>query len=85
MDIIIHARNMRLSAAQRDRAEKRVASSLDRFESRLRRVLVVIEDVNGPRGGADKRCRIRATGGPRPPTSRRPLRSTARPTPSGAT
>jgi putative sigma-54 modulation protein len=63
MDIIIHARNMRLSAAQRDRAEKRVASSLDRFESRLRRVLVVIEDVNGPRGGADKRCRIRATGG----------------------
>ncbi|HEX5010255.1 MAG TPA: HPF/RaiA family ribosome-associated protein [Planctomycetota bacterium] len=62
MDVDIRARHLELRPAQRVLAEKRVASALDRFERRLRRVAVMIEDVNGPKGGADKRCLIRATG-----------------------
>jgi len=62
MDIDIRARHVRLTPAQRDQADKRVAAALDRFEAKLRRVLVVLEDVNGPKGGADQRCKIRATG-----------------------
>lgn len=37
--------------------ERRVRFALDRFRQ-TRRVAVFIEDVNGPKGGADKRCRI---------------------------
>ena len=62
MDIDIRSRHLPLTRTQRDTAQRRVVSALDRFEKKLRRVSVVIEDVNGPKGGADKRCRIRATG-----------------------
>jgi putative sigma-54 modulation protein len=62
MDIDVRARHMTLTRARRDECSQRVAGALDRFEAKLRRVLVIIEDVNGPKGGVDKRCRIRATG-----------------------
>ena len=38
-------------------AEHRMSFALDRFQS-LRRIVVSIEDVNGPKGGPDKLCRI---------------------------
>lgn len=38
-------------------AERRMSFALDRFRN-LRRVVLSFEDVNGPRGGADKLCRI---------------------------
>jgi putative sigma-54 modulation protein len=38
--------------------ERRLRFCLGRFETRIHRVTVRIFDVNGPRGGADKRCRI---------------------------
>lgn len=62
MDIEIRARNLKLTDAQRDLTEKRIGAALDRFEARLRRVLVVLEDLNGPKGGADTRCKVRVTG-----------------------
>ena len=62
MDIDVRARHLTLSKARRDEYSQRVETALDRFETKLRRVLVIVEDVNGARGGADKRCRIRATG-----------------------
>ena len=62
MDIEIRAHGLKLSAAQRLHVERRVGSALDRFEHKLRGVTVVIEDLNGPKGGADTRCRIRARG-----------------------
>lgn len=34
-----------------------LASALARFAHRLKLVCVYVEDVNGPRGGVDKRCR----------------------------
>ena len=35
----------------------RMSFALDRLRH-LRRILVYVEDVNGPKGGTDKRCRI---------------------------
>lgn len=41
-------------------AERRVSFALDHLR-RIRRVCISVEDVNGPKGGVDKRCRICAT------------------------
>lgn len=38
-------------------AERRIHFAFDRLRD-VRRVLISIEDVNGPKGGADKHCRI---------------------------
>jgi len=38
--------------------ERRAAFSLDRFRHHIRRVRAKLWDDNGPRGGADKRCRL---------------------------
>ena len=40
------------------RAERRILFALSRFASRLRLVRVRFGDVNGPRGGVDKRCAV---------------------------
>jgi ribosome-associated translation inhibitor RaiA len=42
----------------RDQLEKRLKFALGRFEPRIRQVCVDLEDINGPRGGVDKSCRI---------------------------
>ena len=42
--------------------ERRLAFALSRFETRLATVTAELSDQNGPRGGADKRCRLQARG-----------------------
>jgi len=42
------------------RLEQKVRRKLKRFEERLSRVEVHISDVNGPKGGGDKRVSIEA-------------------------
>lgn len=42
----------------RDFAERRLEYALGRFAARLRNIEVWLDDVNGPRRGVDKRCRI---------------------------
>lgn len=39
---------------------ERLVTALDRFAPRVAAVYVKVEDVNGPRGGADKLCAVRA-------------------------
>ena len=39
---------------------ERLDSALDRFGARVEHVRVTIDDENGPRGGVDKHCAIRA-------------------------
>jgi len=46
-----------------DFVHTRLAAALDRFEPHIPEVRVRITDINGPKGGADKRCTIMATVG----------------------
>lgn len=58
MQIDIQARDFPLTEGIREHVESRVRFSLTRFRDRLHRVNVRLSDVNGPRGGVDKRCRV---------------------------
>ena len=39
-------------------ARRRFELALGRFHARIRSVVVRVTDLNGPRGGVDKRCRV---------------------------
>lgn len=60
MQIEIRGLNERVEAAKHEFIERRLLFSLGRFSSRIRRVMVRLEDLNGPRGGLDKRCHLEA-------------------------
>ncbi|HLT25398.1 MAG TPA: HPF/RaiA family ribosome-associated protein [Zeimonas sp.] len=57
----IHIRNFGapITADDRDYVRQKLAARLAPFGKRVERASVRIEDVNGPRGGIDKRCRIK--------------------------
>ncbi len=59
MRIDIRANGFALTEALRDHAERRLRFALTRADEHVRWVAVHLGDVNGPRGGRDKRCRIR--------------------------
>ena len=58
MKLSLSGRNLKLGDAMREHIERRVYFALSRFSPRVARVAVTVEDINGPRGGIDKRCRI---------------------------
>jgi hypothetical protein len=47
-----------IPAAAAEAAGRRLVFALDRFSRRVRSLYVRLSDVNGPRGGSDKRCTI---------------------------
>lgn len=58
MLINIQTQGLELTEALRDYTEKRLAYALSHAQQRIQRVQVRLIDVNGPRGGVDKRCQI---------------------------
>ena len=58
MKLSISGKNLKLDDAMKEYIERRVYFALSRFSPRISRVSVMAEDINGPRGGIDKRCRI---------------------------
>jgi len=52
--------HIKSDAAANERLEQKVRRKLKRFEQRLSRVEVHVADVNGPKGGGDKRVSIEA-------------------------
>jgi ribosome hibernation promoting factor len=60
MDLKIRAENIDLADALKSYIERRLHFSLSRFGGRLGLITVRIWDLNGPRGGIDKACRISA-------------------------
>jgi len=61
VDIELRAKGgIRLNPALRTHVERRLRFALDRLARRVRSVRVLLEDVNGPRGGDDVRCLVLA-------------------------
>lgn len=61
MQIEIRTQGIPVTAGMRSHVERRLAFALDRYRERVGRVTVRFGDVNGPRGGSDKTCRLDLT------------------------
>ncbi len=58
MQIDIQARNFSLTEALRSHIERRLAFALGTRDHHIRRIVVRLSDINGPRGGIDKHCHL---------------------------
>lgn len=56
MKIDIQCRGFELTEELRDYTKKRLAYNLYSGNAYIQRVIVRLSDINGPRGGEDKRC-----------------------------
>jgi len=57
--VYIRAARSMLDAADRDYLRRKLGRKLGKFATSIERVSVRVDDVSGPRGGVDKRCRIK--------------------------
>ncbi len=64
MQVTIRTRSVELTKKLQGHIRRRIAVALGRVDTDLRRVHVLVEDFNGPRGGVDKRCTVEVAGGP---------------------
>lgn len=58
MNIQIHAQDFTLTEGLREHVTRRLAYALNHGRDSVSRIVVRLCDVNGPRGGVDKRCGI---------------------------
>jgi ribosome-associated translation inhibitor RaiA len=58
MRVEIKNHNLPMTHILRDCVAHRLEAALRRFSGRVRRVSLNLSDVNGPRGGVDKRARV---------------------------
>lgn len=66
MNLEIRSQGFNMSEALERYAERRLGFALRKFAKEIGRVTVRLSDLNGPRGGADKRCQITASLPPSP-------------------
>lgn len=59
MNIDVQARDFSLTEALSAEIERRVIYPLSRRHDQIKRIVVRLGDVNGPKGGEDKYCRIK--------------------------
>lgn len=62
MQVDIRSPNFVVSRALRQHARRCLDFAFSRFSPQVDRVVVTLADINGPRGGLDKRCGIRVVG-----------------------
>jgi len=58
MHIEIQARDFSLTKALRSHIERRLTFALSTRHDQIKRILVRLSDINGPRGGNDKCCQL---------------------------
>jgi ribosome-associated translation inhibitor RaiA len=61
MQIDIQAQHFSISDALRAHIERRLCFALSCCVLHIQRIVLRLSDINGPRGGADKRCWIQLT------------------------
>ena len=61
MQLEIHGQNLRVDDQIQGHIERQMEFALGQFDSWITGVTVHLEDINGPRGGVDKRCRALVT------------------------
>jgi ribosomal subunit interface protein len=59
MKITTTTRDIDITGSLREYVENRLAFALSRFQNRIRGVVIVLSDVNGPKNGIDKRCLLK--------------------------
>lgn len=67
MDFFIHTKGIDVSSNVRAEVNERLEAAVHRFSHEVSRVHTTLENVNGPKGGRDKRCVVTVTlshGGP---------------------
>jgi putative sigma-54 modulation protein len=62
MKIDVRCRGLETSDSFREHIRRRVHFQMSRFGGVVRSVVVRIGDINGPKGGADKRCQVTLRG-----------------------
>lgn len=62
MHVDIRATNLELEEEDKRVGERRVQFAFSRFAPRIRKVSIVLSDLNGPRGGHDTQCRVQVDG-----------------------
>ena len=61
MHMHIHADGFELTAGLRAYAQGRFAFALDRARHLVHQVSIRLADINGPKGGKDKQCKVQIT------------------------
>jgi putative sigma-54 modulation protein len=59
MNINLQARDFHLTESLDSQIRQKMRILLDRFDHKIRATRVVLSDINGPKGGKDKRCTIK--------------------------
>jgi hypothetical protein len=62
MKLTIRTRHLLLTPETHDEIRQRIYLAFGRISPWIRTVDVTLADINGPRGGADKQCRLRIRG-----------------------
>lgn len=60
MIIDIQARHFSLTEALRTHTERRLHFAFNDSDDHIQRITIRLSDINGPRGGPDKRCQLHA-------------------------
>jgi len=60
MQVEFRTKDTRIESGRRAQIERRLSFVLSRFGGLIRRVVVRIEEMDGPLGGLNKRCHIQA-------------------------
>jgi hypothetical protein len=58
MKIVVLARNFSLRSRIKEAIEGKIGRTFGRFSKKVDRVKIMLEDINGPKGGVDKHCKI---------------------------
>lgn len=58
MQLIIQSSNVELNAIAKQNIKKRARRIFSRIEDKVDSILINIQDINGPKGGLDKLCKV---------------------------